>query len=120
MIVSTPSFHSKTRSTQPPVSPVLFYAVAYICVLRKICTRHHWYANPDPSISYKGGASLGNSWRIAGDGQNWPDLTQCMNTQADVADYNAPGGWSDPDLLVGTCMCVHVCACVRVCMCACS
>ena len=66
-----------------------------------LCGWHHWYSPPDPSIGYKGGASLGNSWRIAGDGKTWPDLTQCMNTQAAVASYNGPGGWSDPDLLVG-------------------
>jgi len=66
-----------------------------------LCGWHHWYSPPDPSIGYKGGASLGNSWRTGGDGQTWTDLTGNMNIQAAVASYNGPGGWSDPDLLTG-------------------
>jgi len=27
---------------------------------------NEWYSPPDPSVGYQGGASLGNSWRIAG------------------------------------------------------
>eukprot|EP00750_Incisomonas_marina_P015620 INCI18401.3.p1 GENE.INCI18401.3~~INCI18401.3.p1 ORF type:complete len:524 (+),score=65.40 INCI18401.3:372-1943(+) len=70
-------------------------------VYLSLCGWKSWYAPPDPSIGYTGGASLGNSWRIAGDGSDWAHLTDCANTQASVASYAAPGGWNDPDLLIG-------------------
>mmetsp|Transcript_24229 Transcript_24229/g.47642 ORF Transcript_24229/g.47642 Transcript_24229/m.47642 type:complete len:566 (-) Transcript_24229:689-2386(-) len=66
-----------------------------------LCGWHDWYAPPDPSIGYKGGASLGNSWRIAGDGSGWGPLTNCMNVMAEVSQYGGLGGWNDPDLLIG-------------------
>eukprot|EP00038_Savillea_parva_P025951 m.50314 g.50314 ORF g.50314 m.50314 type:complete len:571 (+) comp7229_c0_seq2:61-1773(+) len=66
-----------------------------------LCGWHEWYSPPDPSINYTGGYSLGNSWRIAGDGSGWGPLTNCINTQAAAADYIGPGGWADPDLLIG-------------------
>ena len=66
-----------------------------------LCGWEDWYSPPDPSLNYTGGASLGNSWRIAGDGGGWGPLTNCMNTQAAAAPYAGPGGWPDPDLLIG-------------------
>ena len=56
-----------------------------------LCGWHDWYAPPDPSLGYAGGSSLGNSWRIAGDGSGWGPLTNCINTQARVAQYAGPG-----------------------------
>ena len=58
-----------------------------------LCGWESWYAPV--------GASLGNSWRIAGDGSGWAPLTNCMNVQASVATYSGLGGWNDPDLLIG-------------------
>ncbi len=66
-----------------------------------LCGWESWYSPPDPSLNYTGGASLGNSWRIAGDGSGWGPLTNCMNTQAGAANFTGPGGWADPDLLIG-------------------
>ena len=66
-----------------------------------LCGWEAWYSPPDPTIHYAGGQSLGNSWRIAGDGSNWQHLTECMNTQAAAAPFAGPGGWPDPDLLIG-------------------
>ena len=66
-----------------------------------LCGWESWYSPPDPSLNYTGGASLGNSWRIAGDGSGWGPLTNCMNTQAAAAPFAGPGGWPDPDLLIG-------------------
>jgi alpha-galactosidase len=66
-----------------------------------LCGWESWYSPPDPSVGYLGGASLGNSWRIAGDGSGWGPLTNCMNTQAAAAPYAGIGGWPDPDLLIG-------------------
>ena len=57
-----------------------------------LCGWNDWYAPPDPALNYTGGASLGNSWRISGDGQNWAAITQNINTFAKVANYSAPGG----------------------------
>jgi alpha-galactosidase len=67
-----------------------------------LCGWQSWYSPPDPSLNYTGGSSLGNSWRIAGDGGNWGALTNCMNTQAAAAPFAGPGGWPDPDLLIGS------------------
>lgn len=67
-----------------------------------LCGWESWYSPPDPSLNYTGGASLGNSWRIAGDGSGWGPLTNCMNVMADSgSQYSGPGGWADPDLLIG-------------------
>ena len=66
-----------------------------------VCGWNEWYSPPDPSVGYGGGGSLGNSWRIAGDGQDWKALSNCINQQADAAVYAGPGAWPDPDLLVG-------------------
>ena len=45
-----------------------------------LCGWHPWYAPPDPSLNYTGGASLGNSWRIDGDGKDWGALSDAVNT----------------------------------------
>jgi alpha-galactosidase len=59
-----------------------------------LCGWHMWYAP-------KGG-SLGNSWRIAGDGTNWGALSNCININSQLQKYASPGAWNDPDLLQGT------------------
>ena len=59
-----------------------------------LCGWYAWYA--------PAGASLGNSWRIAGDGTNWGALSECANINAQLTQYAAPGAWNDPDLLQGT------------------
>ena len=64
-----------------------------------LCGWESWYSPPDPSIGYLGGASLGNSWRIAGDGDSWGALTNCMNTQAGAAPYAGMGGWPGERLM---------------------
>lgn len=43
---------------------------------------------------FAGGYSLGNQWRIAGDGDTWPALTNCFNTAAKLRQYAGPGGWN--------------------------
>jgi hypothetical protein len=66
-----------------------------------LCGWNSWYSPPDPSINYTGGASLGNSWRIAGDGGSYAAITNAINTMAELTAYNAPGGYNDPDNLLG-------------------
>jgi len=63
-------------------------------VFFSLCGWNSWYA----PVGY----SLGNSWRIDGDGDNWGDLTKAINTIAYITQYSSPGGWNDPDLLIGT------------------
>lgn len=63
-------------------------------VFFSLCGWYTWYA---PS-----GDSLGNSWRISGDGTNWGALTQSINANVELGKYARPGAWNDPDLLVGT------------------
>jgi len=59
-----------------------------------LCGWADWYAPP--------GASLGNSWRISGDCTTWPTVLTAINVNAQLAKYAAPGGWNDPDMLIGS------------------
>jgi alpha-galactosidase len=57
--------------------------------------------------------SLGNQWRIQGDGDTWPALSNCFNTAAKLRQYSGLvpefcagqaecyPGWNDPDLIAG-------------------
>ena len=63
-------------------------------VYLSLCGWNTWYA--------PAGASLGNSWRIAGDGTNWGALSNCINQNAPLQQFAGPGAWNDPDLLQGT------------------
>lgn len=62
-------------------------------VVFALCGWETWYA--------PNGSSLGNTWRISGDGSGWGPLTVCMNKMAALRQYAGPGGWNDPDLLIG-------------------
>ena len=66
-----------------------------------LCGWQPWYAPPDPAFNYTGGASLGNSWRVWGDGGSWGAITGAINALAALADYNAPYGFNDPDNILG-------------------
>lgn len=66
-----------------------------------LCGWHSWYAAPDPRVGYPGGAAMANSWRIYRDGKNWAALSTAVNVMAQLTHYTGPGGWNDPDLLIG-------------------
>lgn len=66
-----------------------------------LCGWQWWYAPPDPSRQYLGGGSLGNSFRVYKDGKDWAALSQAVNVMAVVGRWSRPGGWADPDLLIG-------------------
>jgi len=59
-----------------------------------LCGWHTWYAPQ--------GQSLGNSWRIAGDCVDWETTLNAMNKNSQLASYAGPGGWNDPDMLIGS------------------
>jgi len=59
-----------------------------------LCGWNSWYA---PT-----GWSLGNSWRIAGDCNSWSDVLNAIDTNAPLTQYARPGGWNDPDMLLGS------------------
>jgi len=59
-----------------------------------LCGWADWYAPV--------GASLGNSWRISGDCTNWQSVLRAINTNAKLTLYARPGGWNDPDMLIGS------------------
>lgn len=84
-------FRDAMNASSPPDDPTWF----------SLCGWEEWYSPPDPSLNYSGGGSLGNSWRIAGDGSGWGPLSNCINQQAASAVYAGPGSWPDPDLLIG-------------------
>ena len=50
------------------------------------------------------GKDIGNSWRMSGDiANNWNSVASIANTAANIAQYSAPGGFNDLDMLVRTC-----------------
>ena len=66
-----------------------------------LCGWNPWYAPADPSINYYGGFSLGNSYRIYGDGGSWTAITGAINTMAAVGNWTRVGGYPDPDNILG-------------------
>lgn len=66
-----------------------------------LCGWSPWYAPPDSSINYTGGFSLGNSFRIWGDGGSWQAITGAINTMAAVGNWTRVGGYPDPDNILG-------------------
>jgi alpha-galactosidase len=67
-----------------------------------LCGWSPWYAFPDPALNYTGGASLGNSWRISGDGASYGAITATMNILARVAVFGGgPSGTNDADNVLG-------------------
>jgi len=59
-----------------------------------LCGWNSWYAPQ--------GWGLGNSWRIAGDCNTWANVLNAINTNVPLAQYARPGGWNDPDMLLGS------------------
>jgi alpha-galactosidase len=59
-----------------------------------LCGWNSWYAPP--------GWSLGNSWRIAGDCNRWNNVLNAIDTNVPLTQYAHPGGWNDPDMLLGS------------------
>jgi len=59
-----------------------------------LCGWNSWYAPQ--------GWVLGNSWRIAGDCNTWPNVLNAIDTNVPLAQYARPGGWNDPDMLIGS------------------
>lgn len=66
-----------------------------------LCGWNEWYAPPDPALNFGGGKTLGNSFRISGDGGSWGAITKALNVMADVVNYTVPGGYPDPDNILG-------------------
>ena len=67
-----------------------------------LCGWSPWYSPPDPAINYTGGASLGNSWRISGDGSSYRAISETMNILAQVAPFaGGPSGTNDADNILG-------------------
>lgn len=59
-----------------------------------LCGWHAWYA--------QSGRELGNSWRIGGDVGDFPSLYNAIRSSELLDQYAGPGGWNDPDMLVGS------------------
>jgi len=59
-----------------------------------LCGWSAWYSPP--------GWSLGNSWRIAGDCNEWDSIYNAIRVNANLWNNSRPGGWNDPDMLVGS------------------
>jgi alpha-galactosidase len=66
-----------------------------------LCGWNSWYAPPDAALNYSGGGSLGNSWRIYGDGGSFRAITGTLNTMAKLANFTTAGAYSDPDNILG-------------------
>ncbi|KAG8470565.1 hypothetical protein KFE25_008986 [Diacronema lutheri] len=59
-----------------------------------LCGWNTWYAPR--------GAQLANSWRIAPDCDEWANVYVAVRTNEALARFAGPGGWNDPDMLVGS------------------
>lgn len=59
-----------------------------------LCGWNEWYA--------EAGKDIGNSWRIAADSDDWPHVYIAARTNERLAQYATPGGWNDPDMLIGS------------------
>lgn len=59
-----------------------------------LCGWNAWYAPQ--------GARLANSWRIAPDCDEWANVYVAIRTNEPLAAFAGPGGWNDPDMLVGS------------------
>ena len=46
--------------------------------------------------------TIGNSWRIANDNNAWGNVVNAMNCNAGLNRRAGPGGWNDPDTLIGS------------------
>ena len=63
-------------------------------ILFSLCGWHEWYAPV--------GKTLGNSWRISGDVNSWGDVLRAMDVNSELAQFAGPGGFNDPDMLLGS------------------
>ena len=63
-------------------------------ILFSLCGWNAWYAPR--------GASLGNSWRIAPDTDEWANVYVAARTNEALGAHAGPGGFNDPDMLVGS------------------
>eukprot|EP00008_Paramoeba_atlantica_P008503 CAMPEP_0201487046 /NCGR_PEP_ID=MMETSP0151_2-20130828/11052_1 /ASSEMBLY_ACC=CAM_ASM_000257 /TAXON_ID=200890 /ORGANISM="Paramoeba atlantica, Strain 621/1 / CCAP 1560/9" /LENGTH=369 /DNA_ID=CAMNT_0047871971 /DNA_START=94 /DNA_END=1203 /DNA_ORIENTATION=- len=59
-----------------------------------LCGWFSWYAPV--------GDSLGNSWRISQDCTDWSTILRAIDTNVGLNSYAGPGGWNDPDMLIGS------------------
>ncbi len=71
-------------------------------ILYSLCGWNAWYAPSSPYYDYEGGASLGNSWRISSDSDDWEHIYAAVQTNAKLANFAKPGAFNDPDMLIGT------------------
>ena len=60
----------------------------------QVCGWNAWYAPH--------GDSLGNSWRIAADADDWLHIYRAIRTNENLHQYAGPGHFNDPDMLVGS------------------
>ena len=61
-----------------------------------------WYAPPSPYFDFDGGRTLGNSWRISSDSDDWEHIYAAVQTTSKLARYAEAGAFNDPDMLIGT------------------
>ncbi len=59
-----------------------------------LCGWNSWYAPV--------GSGIANSWRISGDCNKWPSIIKAILVNQALSHYAGPGGWNDPDMLVGS------------------
>jgi alpha-galactosidase len=63
-------------------------------IVFSICGWNRWYATQGPE--------LGNIWRIASDNVNWNSVYAAARQMEQVTKYAGPGGWNDPDFVLGS------------------
>ena len=59
-------------------------------IVFSLCGWNPWYSNPDPALSYGGGKTLGNLWRIGPDDTNWHGILTNININSALAANAGP------------------------------
>ena len=59
-----------------------------------LCGWHSWYSPV--------GSGIANSWRISGDCNKWLSIVEAILVNQALSHNAGPGGWNDPDMLVGS------------------
>lgn len=63
-------------------------------IVHAVCGWQPWFAPV--------GRQIGQMWRISADVKNWPGVYEAMRIMEQLGQYHGPGGWNDPDMLIGS------------------
>lgn len=63
-------------------------------ILHSVCGWQPWFAPV--------GRHLGQMWRVGADVRDWQGVYEATRVMEQLAAFHGPGGWNDPDMLIGS------------------